>query len=105
MFALARLLPFFSSFLPFLWMLLRSFKSALQIIELPPRLVFWPILQNCVNVFGTQNFARYMWNSTAIGAGSTGLGLGLPAAYSIARHKQRGSLAGAHDEIQGTRPE
>ena len=78
--------------LPFLWMLLSSFKSALQIIELPPRLAFWPTLENYVNVFESQNFMRYIWNSTLIGVGSTGLGLllGLPAAYSIARHKQHG---------------
>jgi multiple sugar transport system permease protein len=78
--------------LPFLWMLLSSFKSALQIIELPPRLIFRPTLQNYVTVFETQNFLRYIWNSLVIAGGSTLLGLllGLPAAYSIARHKQRG---------------
>ena len=78
--------------LPFLWMGLSSFKSALQIIELPPRLLFWPTLQNYVNVFATQNFLRFFWNSAVIGVGATALGLvlGLPAAYSIARHKQRG---------------
>jgi multiple sugar transport system permease protein len=77
--------------LPFLWMLLSSFKSALQIIELPPRLLFRPTLQNYLTVFETQNFARYIWNSTLIAGGSTALGLllGLPAAYSIARHRQR----------------
>jgi multiple sugar transport system permease protein len=78
--------------LPFAWMVLSSFKSALQIIELPPRLLFRPTLQNYVNVFATQNFAQYFWNSLVIGAGSTGLGLvlGLPAAYSIARYRQQG---------------
>ncbi len=78
--------------LPFVWMVLSSFKTALQIIELPPPIVFRPTLRNYVNVFATQNFAQYFWNSLVIGVGSTGLGLvlGLPAAYSIARHKQRG---------------
>ena len=87
--------------LPFLWMGLSSFKSALQIIELPLRLLFWPTLQNYVNVFATQNFLRFFWNSAVIGVGSTALGLvlGLPAAYSIARHKQRGlALAILSDE-------
>jgi ABC-type glycerol-3-phosphate transport system permease component len=82
--------------LPFAWMVLSSFKSALQIIELPPRLIFMPTLENYANVFGSQHFLRYMWNSTVAGVLSTGLGLliGLPAAYSIARFKQRGlSLA------------
>ena len=77
---------------PFLWMLLSSVKSALQIIELPPRLLFRPTLANYITVFETQNFVRYIWNSLVVGGGSTLLGLllGLPAAYSIARHKQRG---------------
>ena len=77
---------------PFAWMVLSSFKTALQIIELPPPIVFRPTLQNYVNVFQTQNFAQYFWNSLVVGLGSTALGLalGLPAAYSIARHKQRG---------------
>jgi multiple sugar transport system permease protein len=90
------LLVLFFFFAPFLWMLLSSFKSALQIIELPPPLLFTPTLQNYVNVFATQSFGRYMWNSAVVGVGSTVLGLllGLPAAYSIARYKQRGlSLA------------
>jgi multiple sugar transport system permease protein len=76
---------------PFLWMLLSSFKSALQIIELPPRLLFVPTLQNYVTVFASQNFGRYIWNSLVIATGSTLLGLllGLPAAYTIARYRQR----------------
>ena len=77
---------------PFAWMVLSSFKTALQIIELPPPIVFRPTLQNYINVFQTQNFAQYFWNSLVVGLGSTALSLalGLPAAYSIARHKQRG---------------
>lgn len=75
---------------PFLWMVLNAFKTPLQIIRLPPELIFVPTLQNFVNVFSTQNFARFIMNSVIVGGGSTLLGLiiGLPAAYSIARHKQ-----------------
>ncbi len=48
-----------------------------------------PTLRNFQNVFGTQNFMRYIMNSLIIGAGCTlvGLLLGLPAAYSIARYQ------------------
>jgi multiple sugar transport system permease protein len=76
--------------LPFAWMVLNSFKTALDIIA-PPTLFFTPTLENYANVFGTQNFGRYMLNSLIIGAGSTGLALvlGLPAAYAIARYQQR----------------
>jgi len=75
---------------PFLWMLLNAFKTPLQIIKLPPELIFTPTLRNFQNVFGTQNFMRYIMNSLIIGAGCTlvGLLLGLPAAYSIARYQQ-----------------
>jgi multiple sugar transport system permease protein len=75
---------------PFLWMVINAFKSPLQIIKLPPELIFEPTLRNFQNVFGTQNFMRYIMNSLIIGAGCTliGLLLGLPAAYSIARYQQ-----------------
>ncbi len=77
---------------PFLWMVLNSFKTPLEIIKLPPDLIFQPTLDNYVNVFASQNFAQYLWNSTLIGGGSTlfGLLLGLPAAYAIARYNQQG---------------
>ena len=75
---------------PFLWMVLNAFKTPLQIIKLPPELIFQPTLRNFENVFGTQNFMRYIMNSVIIGAGCTLIGLliGLPAAYSIARFRQ-----------------
>ena len=77
--------------LPFLWMLLNSFKTPLQIIELPPKIIFNPTLENFDNVFRSQNFGQYLINSLIVGAGSTLLGLllGLPAAFSIARYNQR----------------
>lgn len=77
--------------LPLLWMTLNAFKTPLQIIQLPPALIFTPTWQNFVNVFATQNFGRYFMNSLIVGVGSTllGLVLGLPASYSIARFQQR----------------
>ncbi len=76
--------------LPFIWMILNSFKTPLQIIRLPPEIIFKPTLQNYVNVFKTQNFLKYILNSIIVGAGCTifGLIIGLPAAYSIAKYKQ-----------------
>lgn len=86
--AILLILLFFMA--PFFWMLLNSLKTPLQIIKLPPDLIFTPTFQNYVNVFATQNFGRYFFNSLVIGAGSTLLGLfiGLPAAYAIARYQQ-----------------
>ncbi|MBI5033259.1 MAG: carbohydrate ABC transporter permease [Chloroflexi bacterium] len=77
---------------PFLWMVLNSLKTPLQIAKMPPDFIFTPTLANYENVFSSQNFGRYLLNSIIIGAGSTffGLVLGLPAAYGIARYKQYG---------------
>ena len=90
LYALVLLLVLFFLLTPFLWMVLNAFKSPLQIIKLPPELIFEPTLRNFQNVFGTQNFGRYIMNSVIIGAGCTlvGLLIGLPAAYSIARYRQ-----------------
>ena len=89
-YALVLLLVVFFLLTPFLWMVLNAFKTPLQIIKLPPELIFTPTLRNFENVFGTQNFMRYIMNSVIIGAGCTLIGLliGLPAAYSIARYRQ-----------------
>jgi len=90
LYAIAMIAVVFFMLTPFLWMVLNAFKSPLQIIKLPPELIFEPTLRNFQNVFGTQNFMRYITNSLIIGAGSTlvGLLIGLPAAYSIARFRQ-----------------
>ncbi|HHY56410.1 MAG TPA: carbohydrate ABC transporter permease [Chloroflexi bacterium] len=90
LYALAMIAVVFFMLTPFLWMVLNAFKTPLQIIKLPPELIFTPTLRNFENVFGTQNFMRYITNSLIIGAGCTLLGLliGLPAAYSIARYGQ-----------------
>jgi multiple sugar transport system permease protein len=76
---------------PFVWMILNSLKTPLQISQTPPDLVFTPTLVNYANVFGSQDFLTYMRNSTIVAGGSTlfALVLGLPAAYSIARFRQR----------------
>lgn len=89
-YALALFAVVFFMLTPFLWMVLNAFKTPLQIIRLPPELIFEPTMRNFQNVFGAQNFMRYIINSLIIGAGSTLIGLliGLPAAYSIARFRQ-----------------
>src|SRR2546421_10796153 len=76
---------------PFVWMILNSLKTPLQISQTPPDLVFKPTLANYANVFGSQDFLTYMRNSALVAGGSTlfALALGPPAAYSIARFRQR----------------
>ncbi len=76
---------------PFLWMLSSSFKTQVDIIAWPPKLVFTPTLQNYHKVFAEQDFLKYFLNSTIVGGTAVGLSLllGLPAAYSIARFRQK----------------
>lgn len=76
---------------PFFWMLISSFKTQVDIISWPPKLLFVPTLDNYAKVFEEQDFLKYFLNSTIVGvtAIAFSLLLGLPAAYSIARFKQR----------------
>ncbi len=76
---------------PFLWMLSSSFKTQVDIIAWPPKILFAPTLQNYQKVFGEQDFLKYFLNSTIVGTAAVVLSLvlGLPAAYSIARFTQR----------------
>lgn len=85
---LAVLLGFFLFTL--VWMVLSSFKSNVQVTAYPPVWIFWPTLQNYVDVFTNNPFASYMLNSLLIACAAVGIGLvcGLPAAYSMARHRQ-----------------
>lgn len=77
---------------PFYWMVLSSLKTQLQNTEFPPLFLFTPTLDNYRNVFVSNPFAFYLWNSLVVGVGATVLGLvlGLPAAYAIARYRAEG---------------
>ncbi|HOR48279.1 MAG TPA: carbohydrate ABC transporter permease [Rectinema sp.] len=76
---------------PFVWMLTSSFKTQVDIVAWPPKLIFSPTLQNYKRVFNEQNFLKYFINSSIIGISSVffSLLMGLPAAYSIARFSQK----------------
>jgi multiple sugar transport system permease protein len=76
---------------PFLWMFLSSFKVQVDIIAWPPKFFFSPTTQNYHKVFAEQNFMLYLKNSSLVGIASVVLSLviGLPAAYSIARFRQK----------------
>jgi len=77
---------------PFLWMILTSLKSEKDIWSIPPKLIFSPTLINYEYVLRNFKFPQYFLNSLVIGlgAGLLGLALGLPAAFSIARYRQKG---------------
>lgn len=75
---------------PLFWIISSSFKNQAQIVSMPPVWFFKPSVENYLRVFIDQNFSQYLLNSSIIAVGSTllSLALGLPAAYSISRHKQ-----------------
>jgi multiple sugar transport system permease protein len=77
--------------LPFLWMVLGSFKTTVDFLSYPPVWLFQPTLENYRQVFADNAFARYVLNSLLVAAGATvfGLLLGIPAAYALARWRRR----------------
>jgi len=86
---LAAILIFFV--FPFAWMLMGSFKTQADFMSYPPKWLFRPTLMNYKAVFVGSQFPQFALNSLIIALGSTVLGLvlGIPAAYSIARYRQR----------------
>lgn len=83
---------FFIFLFPFVWMVMASFKTQVQIMSVPPKWIFTPTLRNYVSVFADHDFGKYIFNSFYIAVGSTlaGLVLGLPASFTIARYRQQG---------------
>lgn len=75
--------------IPLFWLLMTALKNSLDMIAIPPKLVFQPTLQNFENVITKNDLPSFALNSliTAIGACFIGLVLGAPAAFSIARYR------------------
>ena len=76
--------------LPFVWMVLGSFKTTVDFLSYPPVWVFRPTLENYRQVFADNAFVRYVINSLIVAGGATaaGLLLGIPAAYALARWRR-----------------
>ncbi|MDD5954568.1 MAG: carbohydrate ABC transporter permease [Firmicutes bacterium] len=76
---------------PFLYMVISSFKTNVDLFNMDKLFVFKPTLKNYIDVFTLYNFARPLENTVIVTCVSTVLCLllGVPAAYSIARFKQR----------------
>ena len=76
---------------PLIWIILASVKTQSQIVNIPPIWIFKPTFENYKKVFVEQNFFQYLMNSSIIAVFSTLLSLviGLPAAYSISKYKQK----------------
>lgn len=76
---------------PFVYMVLSSLKNNVDIFNPAKTFHFIPTIKNYIAVFNRYNFGRPLLNTIWISASSTffSLILGVPAAYSIARYKQR----------------
>ena len=76
----------------FVWMILSSLKTNVQVTAYPPQWIFQPTFENYIDVFTENPFLDYIINSTIIAVSAVVIGLlfGLPAAYSMARYKQTG---------------
>ena len=76
----------------FYWMFTLSVKPQVEATAYPPSFFWFSVtLKGYREVFTKYPFLLYTWNSLVVAAGCTALGLavGLPAAYSIARWRQR----------------
>ncbi len=75
----------------FVWMGLSSFKLNRDIYAMPPEWKFVPTFNHYNKIIREVSFLRYIGNSIVVGTSSTIIGLffGMPAAYSIARYRQR----------------
>jgi multiple sugar transport system permease protein len=74
--------------IPWLWMLLTSFKSRLDALADVPVWLFDPTFEHYPTVFIDKGYLPLVWNSILVASVTTALSLffGVPAAYVFARH-------------------
>lgn len=73
-------------FFPIFFMLLTSFKTELQAIQVPSLWLFEPTMENYATIDERSDYLGYAWNSVLVAVISTVLGLiiATPSAYSMA---------------------
>lgn len=76
---------------PMIWMILSSFKNRIEIFESTPQLTFSPTFSNYIEAFSTKGFGANLKNSFIVASLSSAIALvvGVPAAYSLSRHRGR----------------
>lgn len=72
---------------PILAIILISFQGKSDALSWPPKFLFWPTLENYVNIFALYPFGDYLRNSLVVTSAATAISLvlGLPAAYALTR--------------------
>ncbi len=76
-------------FLPVLWIALTGFKSQADILAVPPKIVFTPVLDNIKRVIEDPATIPYAINSVWLAVGSVivAVAVSFPAAYAFSRWK------------------
>lgn len=74
---------------PIAWTFFSSFKTSVDVMSLPPKLLSAPTLDNYRELFVRTEFLHNTFNSLVVSVGATVLGLLLatPAAFAISWHK------------------
>ena len=72
---------------PLLWVLGLSLKTRMQVLATPPLYLWWPTLENYVDVLTRADFMRAFLNTLIVSASAVLMSLcvGAPAAYAFAR--------------------
>ena len=80
-------------FAPIAWIVLSSFKTADQILSVPPSIVFRPTIANYVRVLSNPNILSGFANSLILSCVSVIIAVGVSflAAFSFSRFKPRGT--------------
>jgi multiple sugar transport system permease protein len=97
------------SLFPVVWVALSSLKTNVQVLAMPPQLLFEPTLENYPGVFErVRDLPRIILNSILIAAGGTALivVLALPAAYGLSRfvHARRTAIGATILSTRGFPP-
>ena len=76
---------------PYLWLVLTSFKNRVDAFAIPPKLVFGPTLDSYRTIFGDGGYGHYLRNSLIVATATTiiSLVLGVPTAYALTRYRSR----------------
>lgn len=77
---------------PLYFVFISSFKNMADVYLMPPKLIgFKPVFAHYKYIFKTQNYSKYIFNSSFIGVLSTAFSLllGIPAAYAISRERMQ----------------
>ena len=72
---------------PYVWIVLTSFKTRVDALADVPRWLFHPVFAHYPDVFIDKGYLPLVWNSVLVASGSTllSLAVGVPAAYVFAR--------------------